>query len=188
MAGMNADSVTSAGNAMPGMDHSQMGGMPGAVAQANAGAVDHSGMPGMSVATTQSSTGAVDHSRMPGMPGAGAQPGGVAADHAGMPGMPGDRSQPGAVVADHAQMPGMPQARQQPTGAMEHAQAAEISNVQPRADALPTDDAGAQKLLVMVARLVQDPVVQARIQSDPDLRERWTDEGVRRAVLDLPSP
>lgn len=44
-------------------------------------------------------------------------------------------------------------------------------------------DAGTDKLLTLVAALVQDSVVQRHIEQDSVLRELWRDPGVRRIVL-----
>lgn len=50
---------------------------------------------------------------------------------------------------------------------------------------VPVTDAGMEKLRILVAELVQDPAVQARIQEDPALRRLWADEGVRRNLLNF---
>jgi hypothetical protein len=46
-----------------------------------------------------------------------------------------------------------------------------------------TSEAGTEKLRLLVAELLQDSVIQARIQADPELRRRWEDEAVRRVLL-----
>ncbi len=71
---------------------------------------------------------------------------------------------------DHRRMQGMDHSRM----------AAGTPQDAPRVQA---DDTGMEKLRVLVAELVQDSVVQARIQRDPELRRRWEDEGVRRVLL-----
>jgi hypothetical protein len=43
-------------------------------------------------------------------------------------------------------------------------------------------DAGTEKLLNLVAGLVQDTLVQREIARDPALRTLWEDPGVRRVV------
>ncbi|MBA2556153.1 MAG: hypothetical protein H0V12_02215 [Chloroflexi bacterium] len=173
MAGMDhgaAPAGAAGSTSMEGMDHGAMAGM------------DHSRMGGMQHGQTQhaqtAQTPGMDHSRMGGMQhgqtqhGQTAQPRGM--DHSSMPGiqhgtmnvrggdgMRRDGAMPGM---DHSRMDGM---EQRPAG-------------------VPWDDAGMEKLLLLVAELVRDPAVQARIQADSVLRRRWEDEGLRR-VLQSPA-
>jgi hypothetical protein len=130
----------------------------------------------------------MDRSNMPGMQTAG----GAAADMGGMDHSrmeaAGDRNRAATPAAtrmaetDHRSMnmSGQPTTMQ----GMDHAG---MSGMQSGAAAgLPADDAGMEKLRALVAELVQDPVVQARIQADSALRQRWADEGVRRVLLNRP--
>jgi hypothetical protein len=48
------------------------------------------------------------------------------------------------------------------------------------------DDVAMEKLRALVAELVRDPKVQARIQADPTLRVLWQDPGVRQYLLKRP--
>jgi hypothetical protein len=51
--------------------------------------------------------------------------------------------------------------------------------------AMPAGE-GMDKILTLVQELVQDSVVQQRIQRDSALREAWADPAVRRVVLQQP--
>jgi hypothetical protein len=131
--------------------------------------MDHSNMPGMQ--TSGAPMAGMDHSAMAGPPRGGTAAGGAAQgmaemDHANMPGMQTGNASPrqSAPMAgmDHSAMPGM----QQTSGAAAAA------------------DPGAEKLRMLVAQLVQDSVVQRRIQQDSALREAWSKPVVRQEVLD----
>ncbi|CAN5682752.1 hypothetical protein BH23GEM8_BH23GEM8_02580 [soil metagenome] len=149
---------------MAGMDH---GAAPaGAAGSTSMEGMDHGAMAGM------------DHSRMGGMQhgqtqhGQTAQPRGM--DHSSMPGIQhGTMNVPGGdgMRRDGA-MPGMDHSR--------------MDGMEQRPAGVPWDDAGMEKLLLLVAELVRDPAVQARIQADSVLRRRWEDEGLRR-VLQSPA-
>ncbi|HEV2150068.1 MAG TPA: hypothetical protein VGR37_21910, partial [Longimicrobiaceae bacterium] len=66
------------------------------------------------------------------------------------------------------------------------APASHAEHGQPRAAGAVPPGEGTEKLLTLVQELVQDPVVQRRIQNDSALREAWTDPGVRRIILQEP--
>ena len=91
-------------------------------------------------------------------------------DHSNMPGMGGTSTATAAQGSmagmDHSSMPGM-----QPAGAT-------------TAPAAPARDAGDEKLRDLVAELLEDTVVQRRVQQDAALREAWADPAVRRVILD----
>ncbi len=54
------------------------------------------------------------------------------------------------------------------------------------AQATAATDEGTRKLLELAGELVRDPVVQREIQRDPELREAWSDPGVRRVITGRP--
>jgi uncharacterized protein involved in copper resistance len=201
MPGMQDDSQAAGAQGMAGMDHSNM---PGMSSGGGAAGMDHSRMPGMRAGSSAATSMAgMDHSRMGGVAGqtsASASRGGTPAmDHSQMSGMQGmdhsrmqaagdpSRAAPPAAgrmaEMDHSNM-NMP-GRTPTIQGMDHAN---MPGMQPGAAAtMPMDDAGMEKLRALVAELVQDSMVQAQIQTDPALRRRWADEGVRRVLLNRPS-
>jgi uncharacterized protein involved in copper resistance len=164
---------TSAADAHSAGDHGMAGMNHGAAPAGPAGStpmqgMDHGAMAGM------------DHSRMGGMRhdqtphGQTAQTRGM--DHSSMPGMQhGAMNVPGGdgMRRDGA-MPGMDHSR--------------MDGMEQSAAGVRWDDAGMEKLRLLVAELVRDPSVQARIQADSVLRRRWEDEGVRRVLLSPAQP
>ena len=79
---------------------------------------------------------------------------------------------------DHSQMP-MGTNRAQNAGRA----AAPAATAQDRARA----DAD-EKLQLLIAGLVKDSVVRARIQADTALRRRWADTSLRRILISPPQP
>ena len=148
---------------MAGMDHSKMPGMTADSAAATAGranpagamaGMDHSQMPGMAPAASNTKT---TSGNMAGM------------DHSKMPGMGAMKTTTAANTTkasggsmagmDHSNMPGM-------TAAPAPAPA----------------PAGEVKLEQLIAALLRDSVVQARIRADTALRRRW-DQAAQRTLL-----
>lgn len=176
MPGMDHDSMPGMNHGdMPGMDHDTMSGSGGA------GAMNHGGTP-----AAAGGMAGMDHSRMPGMDGrpnemarsAGGTGSMAGMGHSGMamaaPGTP--KPPQGMAGMDHGGM-NMPR----PMQGMDHAN---MPGMQTGAAAgTPTDDAGMEKLRALIAELVRDPEVQARIEADTALRRRWADEGVRRILV-----
>ena len=181
MPGMAANS--GADSAMAGMDHSKMQGMAPATSDTKTttgsmAGMDHSKMAGMAPSASNSkmatrSMAGMDHSKMPGMgatktTNATKATGGSMAgmDHSNMPGMVAPTSRttrsPGTSTApamDHANMPGMT--------------AAPVPAPAP---------AGEVKLERLIAALLQDSLVRARIRADTALRRRW-DQAAQRTLL-----
>ena len=156
----------SSAGGMAGMDHSQMP-MPGQPAAQGTGA---SRPP---AAAAGNSMAGMDHSQMQmgGTPAAAAGRGrgtgsGTPAATGGMAGM------------DHSQMP-MGTNRAQNAGRA----AAPAATAQDRARA-----AADEKLQQLIAGLVKDSVVRARIQADTALRRRWADTSLRRILISPPTP
>ena len=111
-------------------------------------------------------------------------------DHANMPEMrPGSgfRAAAAQPEMDHANIPGMASsaaqksAGQSQPAAMDHA-AMDMT----AAAAAPLDDVAMEKLRALVAELVRDPTVVARIQSDSMLTRLWQDPAVRTVLLKRP--
>ena len=187
---MDADSSGMAG--MAGMDHSQMGAAAGNVATpaADSGAgsmagMDHSTMPmpGQAPATSPAaganqatapaagSMAGMDHSQM--------QMGGTPAPSAGRgrgTGAATPAATGGMAGMDHSQMP---MGTNQPLGAGRAT--APAATAQDRARA-----AADEKLQQLIAGLVKDSVVRARIQADTALRRRWADTSLRRILINPP--
>jgi uncharacterized protein involved in copper resistance len=159
---------TSAANAHSAGVHGMAGMNHGA---APAGAAGSTPMQGM------------DHGAMAGM------------DHPRMGGMRHDQTQHGQTAQtrgmDHSRMPGMRHGAMnvpggdgmRRDGAMPGMDHSRIDRMEQSAAGVRSDDAGMEKLRLLVAELVRDPAVQARIQADSVLRRRWEDEGVRRVLL-----
>ena len=161
---MDADS-----SGMGGMDHSQMAGM------------DHSkmGAPAATEPGADSGAGAMagmDHSQM--------QMGGTPAPAAGGGGGTGTGTvtTAGSMAGmDHSQMP----MGTNPT------QNAGRAAARPTTAPTPQDRARAaadEKLQQLIAGLVKDSVVRARIQADTALRRRWADTSLRRILSNPPTP
>ena len=187
MAGMGGTTSTAADSGMAGMDHSKMPGM-GATKAGGTGTMagmDHSKMPGMT--TTKGSAGGgamagMDHSKMPGMGATKAAAGNMAGmDHSrmAMPTSPAASRRASTPAMDHATMPGMNMpsgdARRRTTAApMDHAS-------MPGMTTAPVSAADV-KLDQLLAGLLRDTIVRARIQTDTALKRRW-DEAARRTLL-----
>lgn len=179
------------GGSMAGMDHSQMGKTAAGRQQPMAG-MDHSQMRNMPARGRQSMAG-MDHSQMQNNAARGQQPM-AGMDHSQMQNAPGTRQQPmagmdhsrmnmqpntGAATQMQHQMP-IPQAqagRTNPPGGMQMA---------PPADPPEPEDAALEKIRAVVAELVRDPRIQARIQSDTALRRLWQDPGVQQYLMKRP--
>ena len=181
---MDADSGGMAG--MAGMDHSQMGAAANTTtpaADTGAGSMagmDHSQMemPGQSPAASQApgtnrapaaagSMAGMDHSQM--------QMGGAPAPAAGRGRSTGTPAAAGGMAGmDHSQMP-MGTNRAPNAGRA----AAPTATAQDQAD---------DKLQQLIAGLVKDSVVRARIQADTALRRRWADTSLRRVLISPPQP
>lgn len=165
MVGMDHGPTAAAGSADAAVDHS--GHAPAASAASptapRASAADHAGHQQPARSVERSRAAATEHAGHAAPPAAGRGAGSsatgahAAADHARTQGDPHHAPAPGDPHAEHAPTPGDP----------------------PRT--LP--DAGMQKLLTLVAELVQDSVVQRRIEMDPALRQLWREPGVRRILL-----
>jgi hypothetical protein len=48
--------------------------------------------------------------------------------------------------------------------------------------------AGMAKLLELVSALTEDPAVQRRIEEEPELRELWSEPGVRQRIQPAAQP
>ena len=175
---------------MPGMDHSTMGATGATRPAADSGAgsmagMDHSqmAMPGQtptasqatgtnraSAAAASGSMAGMDHSQM--------QMGGTAAPAAGRGRGTGTPAATGGMAGmDHSQ-------RQMGTNP---APSVAARTTAPRAT--PQDEARAaadDKLQQLIAGLVKDSVVRARIQADTALRRRWADTSLRRILISPP--
>lgn len=188
---MDADSSGMVG--MAGMDHSQMG-----AAAANASApgadsgvgsmagMDHSQMPmpaqspaGSPATTTNGATGADASGSMAGMDHSMMQMGGTAAPAAGRARGIGTSAAGGMAGMDHSQMP-MGTSRA-PSAAGPAAAPRVTAQDRARADA-------DEKLQRLIAGLVKDSVVRARIQADTALRRRWADTSLRRILTSPQQP
>ncbi len=200
--GMQHGAGTSTGPAvdhgrMPGMDHRGTGGMQHQAGGAGAQRTDHTQM--QHARTQGGQQGQMQHGRTQaaggGHAGHGATPARTTAmNHANMPGMQhgtatgthgvqhGGASTPRHEGMQHgAAAPGAPRMDHSRMQGMDHSRmGAGTTQGAPRAQA---DDAGMEKLRMLVAELVQDSVIQARIQANPELRRRWENEGVRRVLL-----
>lgn len=145
---------------MAGMDHSQMASENARSAAQSMAGMDHSQMnmpSGRPAATSRSAIGMQNHN------------------------MPmGNQSQPSARDA-HAGMTMTPGMTAQPVSPDPHAG----MDMDPVDQPVP-DDVAMEKLRALVAELVRDPEVQARIQADPALRALWEDLGVRQYLLKRP--
>lgn len=158
----------SAAGSMAGMDHSQMA-MPGQ-APATSAATGTSRAP---AAATGGGMAGMDHSKM--------QMGGTPAPAAGRgrgTGTGTPAATGGMAGMDHSQMP-MGTNRAQNAGRA----AAPAATAQDRARA-----AADEKLQLLIAGLVKDSVVRARIQADTALRRRWADTSLRRILISPPQP
>lgn len=161
---------------MAGMDHSQTA--SGDARSEPMTGMNHSALTARS-ATSQSMAG-MDHSRM-NMPSG--RPSAASRSATGMQNhnMPmGNQSQPSARDA-HAGMAMTPGMAAQPVPPDPHA-GMEMEPV----DQPAPDDVAMEKLRALVAELVRDPEVLARIQADPTLRALWEDPGVRQYLLKRP--
>ena len=174
------------------MDHEQSRGT-GGVGSRTAGRMDHNAHSGgaSSAATSHPSTGhSAGHGVVQAQRRDGATMAGAHAAHVGAPRentgrAPMRHGGTGAHPAGHGQAhAGTPtagrndQARASAPHAAGHGQP-------PTLGSLPPGE-GTEKLLTLVRELVQDSVVQERIEDDPVLRETWADPGVRRVVLQRP--
>lgn len=146
-----------------------------------AGEAEHAGHAGMQSAASGGAAGGagqgMDHSRMDHAE-ASRQGSGATADHAGH-----GASAPREAAADHARHAAAPAHREtEPSRAVADPHAGHLA---PGGSAIASGDptADTEKLLTLVAELVQDSVVQRRIQEDPVLREKWQDPAVRRIIL-----
>lgn len=205
MAGMDHESAAPAGPAAHARNVGAHGGADGAAdgqhsgvatgdAAASAGEIDHS----RHAAATPSPEGqsaAQSHAIMGHVqPAATSGRGSVPADHsqhaqvavpAGQSPTPGtEHSQhaAGSSGANAARTPapahqGMDHSRATPDPHVGHAQA------QGTAPATAGAAPGMDKLMTLVAELVQDSVVQRRIEQDSILRGQWEDPGVRQIIL-----
>lgn len=173
---------------MSGMDHSQMpgmqptGGMTGMQrgGQATGGAMagmDHSQMPNMPSRGRQAMAG-MDHAQMQNAPARGQQPM-PGMDHArmNMPTTPTPTPMQQQMPMQH-QMPmqQQPQAARPPAG----------MQMAPPADPPAPEDAALEKIRALIAELVRDPRIQARIQADTALRRLWQDAGVQQYLMKRP--
>lgn len=167
----------SEGSDMAGMDHSQM-----RAANARSGSMagmDHSAM-------TQRSTGSqsmagMDHSQM-NMPSAQRSASSRSATGMQNHNMPMGNQAPQSARDPHAGLTMTPGISAQPAPPDPHAGMEMEEAGEPP---LP-DDVAMEKLRALVAELVRDPKVQARIQADPALRALWQDPGVRQYLLKRP--
>ena len=165
------------GGAMAGMDHSQM-----RTGNARTGAMagmDHSAMT-QPRRGSQSMAG-MDHSQM-NMPGA--QRSASSRSATGMQNhnmSMGNQAQQSARDP-HAGMTMAPGISAQPAPADPHAG---MQMEEPGELPLP-DDVAMEKLRALVAELVRDPEVLARIQADSTLRVLWQDTGVRQYLMKRP--
>lgn len=177
MSGMDHGRMNVAGSSsgqMRGMDHSGMAGMKPGAPGGRMPQMDHARMAGGATAVGGAMRG-MDHSgmRMGARASASREAGGAAMpgmDHSAMQGAPKTGSTTGMGAMDHAGMTGM-------QGGM--------PGMQHGAAAMAGEDADA-KLRALVAELVQDPAVRARIQADSVLRNRWNDARIRRILLNQP--
>ncbi|MBW3630547.1 MAG: hypothetical protein KY464_14785 [Gemmatimonadetes bacterium] len=155
---------------MAGGDHSAPAGAATRRADATAAAQDHSAAghqmsPAAGVSRGSASAAAMNHASMPGMQRASTTAAGPPADpHAGHT----PAAAPGAAGRDSR-----PALRSSPPGGA-------------GAATLAADSATA-RLLTLARELVDDPVVQQRIEQTPALREAWSDPAVRR-ILTEPQP
>lgn len=161
--------VTSAGT-----DHS--GHAPGSAQAPLTAAASHAGHGGTPTHGTAHSAG---HGVAP------ASSGQIAtADHGGhQPSSPrpGQRStDDGSHPLHHAEAPPAPRSHTGQAAATDQHSGHVLASPGRQMDGV---DAGTDKLLTLVAALVQDSVVQRHIEQDPVLRELWRDPGVRRIVL-----
>ena len=156
---------------MQGMDHGNMAATGGArrSGRGEMAGMDHGQMAGMNAGGNPGGSGRpaqeMNHGNMAGM------------DHGQMQSTQGRTTGQGGMQGmQHGNMPGM----QGQAGTR-----ANMPGMQHAAGGMPNDP-GTRKLLTLVGDLVQDPVVQRRIQADPELREDWQDPGVRRIVTGQP--
>ena len=185
---MDADSSGMAG--MAGMDHSKMGATGATTPTADSAAgsmagMDHSQMamsaqpPATSQATgTKRAPAAAAGGSMAGMDHSQMQMGGAPAPAAGRGRGTGTPAATGGMAGmDHSQMP----------MGTNRPQAAAGGNTAPRVTAQDQARAAADdKLQQLIAGLVKDSVVRARIQADTALRRRWADTSLRRILINPP--
>lgn len=186
MAGMDHSAMSSgrtegmthrmpAAGEMPGMDHSQMRGAN--TRSGSMAGMDHSAMKQRS-ASSQSMAG-MDHSQM-NMPAARRSAPNRSATGMQNHNMSMGNQQP--ARDPHAGMTMTPGISAQPAPPDPHAG---MQMDEPGEPPLP-DDVAMEKLRALVAELVRDPDVQARIQADPTMRTLWQDAGVRQYLLKRP--
>ena len=126
------------------------------------------------VADSAGGMAGMDHSKMPGMTGAPA---------AGRVNMAPARSGQNMVGMDHSRMNMGTSTPQQTVPTTDHAGHAAAPPVASTTPAVTTASAADQKLQKLIARLVEDLIVQQRIQADSVLRSRWQDSTVRRRFI-----
>ena len=188
---MDADSSGTVG--MAGMDHSQMGAAaanattPGADSGAGSMAgMDHSQMAmpaqspaGTSAAATNGAPAAGASGSMAGMDHSKMQMGGTAAPAAERARGTATPAAGGMAGMDHSQMP----------MGTNRAQNATARTTAPPVTAQDRARAAAdEKLQQLIAGLVKDSVVRARIQADTALRRRWADTSLRRILTSPQRP
>ncbi len=116
----------------------------------------------------------------------------AATDHSSMAGMPSPtRTSPAQPMAgmEHGAMggagqPGAAESAAKP--AMEPAMSGMAHAADASSQGSETDRDATEKLRRLVALLVEDRVVQARIEAQPDLHTRWQDESVKASVRARP--
>lgn len=159
---------------MAAMDHSAHGSgapadAPDHTAHGGVQGTDHGAAAGRSAAAA--GAGGADHSAHAAAAGPGRTAGaaGQAMDHSRHTAAASLAGGQTAAARSHAGMAHVPAGSSGRTGSLPagHAQHDEVED----------------KLMMLVAELVQDSVVQLRIQQDPVLREQWQDPGVRQIIL-----
>lgn len=180
MTGMDHSQMPSSGaqgSASAAMDHSRM--QAGNARSGSMSGMDHSAMTQPSRAS-QSMAG-MDHSKM-NMPST--QRSATSGSTSGMPNhtMPTRNPAQPSAGDPHAGMVMTPGSSAQPSSPDPHAG---MEMGEPAEPPLP-DDVAMEKLRALVAELVRDPKVLARIQADPTLRVLWEDPGVRQYLLKRP--
>jgi len=189
MTGMDhANAATDPPGEMAAMDHSGMAG--GAPAAGGVAGMDHAAMGQQPLApTTPDAMTGMDHANMPGMaeaPDAEAAVQRMLADPvirdrirtdpmlqpmveaiAG----PAGTGPVAAGAMDHGAMAGMDHGTAGDVATMDHAAMPGMGGVAATAD---------ERLRALATKLLLDPAVQARVQTDPALRALWADTSVRR--------
>ncbi|MEX2284126.1 MAG: hypothetical protein WEE89_16690 [Gemmatimonadota bacterium] len=166
---MHTPADSSAAPSTASMDHGNMAARPGGAAATPAmPGMDHSRMP-MPAARGTGNMAGMDHTRIPTRPTA-ARPSAndmSAMDHAQM-----------ARQNTPAQLPPPSNAARQTMPGMDHAAMGRVAT-----GSTTSEDAAFEKLRLLVAELMRDPAIQARIQNDTVLRRLWSNEQVRQAFI-----